>query len=77
MTDDQGDDELTRRFKAVFNKEPVSKGHTETTWKAQELDEYEIDDEEVRSCIMNDLLMATLAGKVGGGKCCPESPGDR
>jgi len=43
------DDELTRRFKAVFNKEPVSRGQTETEWRLQDQDDYEIDDDEV-SC---------------------------
>ena len=44
----EDDDELTRRFKAVFNKEPVSRGQTEIEWRVQGQDEYEIDDDEVR-----------------------------
>jgi hypothetical protein len=47
MGDIQDEDELTRRFKAVFNKEPVSRGRTEPAWKAQGQDEYEVDEEEV------------------------------
>ena len=45
---DGDDDELTRRFKAVFNKEPVSRRQTETEWRVQGQDDYEIDDDEVR-----------------------------
>jgi hypothetical protein len=41
------DDELTQRFKAVFNKEPVSRGQTEAEWRVQGQGEYEIDDDEV------------------------------
>lgn len=41
------DDELTRRFKAVFNKEPVSRGQTEAEWRVQSQGDYEIDDDEV------------------------------
>ena len=44
---DGDDDELTRRFKAVFNKEPVSRRQTETEWRVQGQDDYEIDDDEV------------------------------
>lgn len=45
---DGDDDELTRRFRAVFNKEPVSRGQTGAEWRAQGLDDYEIDDDEVQ-----------------------------
>ena len=44
---DGDDDELTRRFKAVFNKEPVSRGQTEAEWRVQGQGDYEIDDDEV------------------------------
>jgi len=46
MTENQ-DDVLTRRFKAVFNKEPTSQGQKESKWTIQGQDDYEIDDEEV------------------------------
>lgn len=71
MTDAQDDDELTRRFKAVFNKEPVSQGQTEPGWKSQGLDDYEIDDEEVKFLSQNCVNWES-AWKVGGGECCVE-----
>jgi hypothetical protein len=45
----EGDsDELTRRFKALFNKEPLSQApKDESPWRLQGQDDYEIDDEEV------------------------------
>ena len=43
------DDELARRFRQVFNKEPVSQGQEESQkWKVTSRDEFNIDDEEVR-----------------------------
>ena len=41
-------DDLTRRFKALFNKEPLSQASKEESpWELQGQDDYEIDDEEV------------------------------
>jgi len=47
----EGDgDELARRFKALFNKEPLSQApKDESPWRMQGEDDYEIDDEEVPS----------------------------
>lgn len=49
----EGDsDELTRRFKALFNKEPLSQApKEESPWRLQGQDNYEIDDEEVFTVI--------------------------
>jgi len=45
--DDDEDDELTKRFKAVFNKDPVSQEKAEKPWTTTNQEEYDIDDEEV------------------------------
>lgn len=49
----EGDsDELARRFKALFNKEPLSQApKEESPWRLQGQDDYEIDDEEVFTVI--------------------------
>ena len=49
MTNVHNDDEddLTRRFKTLFNKDPVSKSQQESRWKVNDGEEYEFDDEEV------------------------------
>ena len=44
---DDVDDELARRFRQVFNKEPVSQVQGEEKWRAAGGDEYDVDDEEV------------------------------
>lgn len=44
---DEQDDELTRRFKAVFNKDPVSQGRQKTTWKIEKVEDYDVDEDEV------------------------------
>jgi len=48
---DDEDDELAKRFKAVFNKDPVSRTPTasrsSSSWNARELHDYIVDDEEV------------------------------
>jgi hypothetical protein len=51
MTSVHNDDEddLTRRFKTLFNKDPVSQPQEESRWKVHDGDEYDFDDEEVRS----------------------------
>ena len=43
------EDELVRRFKLLFNKEPVSQSQTESPWKIEGHDNYDFDDEEVSS----------------------------
>lgn len=48
--DEDEDDGLTRRFKALFNKDPVSQVNTSTEkpWTSKETEEdYNIDEEEV------------------------------
>ena len=48
MTDD--DDELTRRFRELFNKEPVSGTSPtggESRWSVPDVGDYDVDDEEV------------------------------
>jgi len=49
--EDDEDDELAKRFKAVFNKDPVSKtltaSRSSSSWNARELHDYIVDDEEV------------------------------
>jgi hypothetical protein len=41
------EDDLTRRFKTLFNKEPVSQSQEESRWKVSGVEEYDFDDEEV------------------------------
>jgi hypothetical protein len=51
-TGTDGDDQLSQRFKALFNKDPVSKPTTQdpsSSWKAKDLQDYVVDDEEVPS----------------------------
>lgn len=60
----EGDaDELATRFKALFNKEPLSQAPKDKSpWRLQGQDDYEIDDEEV----LRDFdLTDKVAGKVG------------
>ena len=46
-------DELTRRFKALFNKEPLSQApKEESPWRLHGQEDYEIDDEEVKVLII-------------------------
>ena len=49
--DDDEDDELAKRFKALFNKDPVSTTPTaarsSSSWNPSELHEYIVDEEEV------------------------------
>jgi hypothetical protein len=54
---DHHDDELTRRFRAVFNKEPVSQATNVSAWKADIQGEYEVDDEEVNISSRNTGLI--------------------
>jgi hypothetical protein len=56
---DHHDDELTRRFRAVFNKEPVSQATKESAWEANTQGEYEVDDEEVKISSGNPLADCT------------------
>jgi hypothetical protein len=51
MTNVHNDDEddLTRRFKTLFNKDPISHSQQESRWKVNEGEGYEFDDEEVSS----------------------------
>ena len=44
---DDVDDELTRRFRQVFNKEPVSQAPQESKWHIAGGGEFDVDDEEV------------------------------
>jgi hypothetical protein len=41
------DDELARRFRLVFNKEPVSQAPQESKWHIAGGGEFDVDDEEV------------------------------
>jgi hypothetical protein len=44
------DDELSKRFKALFKRDPVSKAPAEApapSWRAKDLQAYVVDDEEV------------------------------
>ena len=57
--DEDEDDGLTRRFKALFNKDPVSQVNastsTEKPWTSKETEEdYEIDEEEVSRTLNGD-----------------------
>lgn len=45
---DHRDDELTRRFKAIFNKEPVSQATKNPACGVGTQVEYEVDEEEVK-----------------------------
>jgi hypothetical protein len=55
MTDDDRDNELARRFKAVFNKDPISGRQSlgigsqgrRQSWKLERGEEFDVDDEEV------------------------------
>jgi hypothetical protein len=51
MTNVHNDDEddLTRRFKTLFNKDPISCSQQESRWKVNDGEEYDFDDEEVSS----------------------------
>ena len=60
MSDEQ-DDELARRFKALFNKEPISQTTLEPAWRMKESEDYEVDDEEVS---VGDTMLI-LAWEVG------------
>lgn len=42
------DDELARRFRQVFNKEPVIQVQEEHKWTVSGEDEFDVDDEEVQ-----------------------------
>jgi hypothetical protein len=42
-------DDLTRRFKTLFNKDPISQSQQGSRWKVNDGEEYEFDDEEVSS----------------------------
>jgi hypothetical protein len=46
---DDVDDELARRFRQVFSKEPVSQAKHEEKWRAAGAEEYDVDDEDVSS----------------------------
>jgi len=41
------DDELARRFRQVFNKDPVSQAQEESKWKIHGDNDFDVDDEEV------------------------------
>jgi hypothetical protein len=49
------DDELSRRFKAVFNKEPVSQDRQGLSPWSTSGNDYEVDDEEV--CLLSGKLL--------------------
>ena len=70
MTSSQNDvdDELARRFRQVFNKEPVSQAQEEQRWTVAGGDDFDIDDEEVNTAELIWWLM--VVGKVDGGECC-------
>lgn len=57
-TEPDGDDELSRRFKALFNKDPVSKAPANapfSSWSSKALQDYVVDDEEVIQLLMPAL----------------------
>jgi hypothetical protein len=58
---DEQDDELTRRFKAVFNKDPVNQGRQKTTWKIDKVEDYDVDEDEV-ALKRDDCVDGSLAG---------------
>ena len=55
MTDNDRDDDLARRFKAVFNKDPISGRQSQSfqsqgrrqSWKLERGEAFDVDDEEV------------------------------
>jgi endonuclease I len=55
MTDNNRDDDLARRFKAVFNKDPISGRQIQSlqsqgrrqSWKLERGEPFDVDDEEV------------------------------
>jgi predicted nuclease of predicted toxin-antitoxin system len=56
------DDELARRFRQVFNKDPVSQVQEESKWKIHGDNDFDVDDEEVWSMIRSRELM--VVGQV-------------
>lgn len=62
MTDHE--DELARRFRRLFNKDPISHGHKEPQWKIERQDNYEFDDEEVVFSLFLSSILIEQLGKL-------------
>jgi hypothetical protein len=64
---DDEDDGLTKRFKAVFNKEPVSQDKPANPWNDRNGEEYDVDDDEVNNAL-EETVLTLVVGKADRGK---------
>ena len=68
MADPSDEDDLTKRFKAIFNKDPVSHSSEHQKWTISH-GTYEIDDEEVPNSAVS-LGAKVRVREISGGKLC-------
>ena len=71
MNDPSEEDDLTKRFKAIFNKDPVSQSPAQTQKWTSPPGTYEIDDDEVPTPAVYSGTKVR-ARKASRGKCCVE-----